>query len=60
MMSQMLYLVRHCQAIGQEPTAPLTELGQQQAIELADWLDENHTSHNRYTWQLNDINFEIF
>jgi hypothetical protein len=28
-MSQVLYLVRHCQATGQEPDAPLTELGQQ-------------------------------
>ena len=36
----MLYLVRHCQAIGQEPDAPLTEIGQQQAIALADWLHE--------------------
>lgn len=35
-MNQSLYLVRHCQAIGQEPDAPLTELGKQQAIALAD------------------------
>ncbi|MBW4539579.1 MAG: histidine phosphatase family protein [Myxacorys chilensis ATA2-1-KO14] len=34
----MLYLVRHCQATGQKPDAPLTEIGQQQAIALADWL----------------------
>jgi 2,3-bisphosphoglycerate-dependent phosphoglycerate mutase len=34
----MLYLVRHCQARGQEPDAPLTEIGQQQAISLAGWL----------------------
>jgi 2,3-bisphosphoglycerate-dependent phosphoglycerate mutase len=39
-MSQVLYLVRHCQATGQEPDAPLTEIGQQQAISLADWLSE--------------------
>jgi 2,3-bisphosphoglycerate-dependent phosphoglycerate mutase len=39
-MSQMLYLVRHCQAAGQEPDAPLTEIGQQQAISLAGWLSE--------------------
>jgi 2,3-bisphosphoglycerate-dependent phosphoglycerate mutase len=38
-MSQV-YLVRHCQAIGQEPDAPLTELGKQQAIALAGWLSE--------------------
>jgi 2,3-bisphosphoglycerate-dependent phosphoglycerate mutase len=37
-MSQVLYLVRHCQATGQEPNAPLTELGKQQAIALADWF----------------------
>jgi 2,3-bisphosphoglycerate-dependent phosphoglycerate mutase len=34
-MSQIVYLVRHCQASGQEPDAPLTELGQKQAIALA-------------------------
>ena len=39
-MNQVLYLVRHCQATGQEPDAPLTELGKQQAIALADWLSE--------------------
>jgi 2,3-bisphosphoglycerate-dependent phosphoglycerate mutase len=39
-MSQVLYLVRHCQATGQESDAPLTELGQQQAIALAGWLSE--------------------
>ncbi len=39
-MSQVLYLVRHCQAAGQEPDAPLTEIGQQQAIALAGWLSD--------------------
>jgi 2,3-bisphosphoglycerate-dependent phosphoglycerate mutase len=39
-MNQVLYLIRHCQATGQEPDAPLTGTGQQQAIALADWLDE--------------------
>jgi 2,3-bisphosphoglycerate-dependent phosphoglycerate mutase len=39
-MNQMLYFVRHCQATGQEPDAPLTEIGQQQAVTLADWLWE--------------------
>lgn len=39
-MSQMLYLVRHCQATGQEPDAPLTEIGQEQAISLAGWLSK--------------------
>jgi 2,3-bisphosphoglycerate-dependent phosphoglycerate mutase len=44
-MSQVLYLVRHCQATGQEPDAPLTEIGQQQAIALAGWL--SHQSIGR-------------
>ncbi|OUC12182.1 MAG: histidine phosphatase family protein [Alkalinema sp. CACIAM 70d] len=39
-MSQVLYLVRHCQATGQEPDAPLTEIGKQQAIVLADRLSK--------------------
>jgi 2,3-bisphosphoglycerate-dependent phosphoglycerate mutase len=39
-MSQVLYLVRHCQATGQEPDAPLTEIGQQQAIALAGWISD--------------------
>ena len=39
-MNQVLYLVRHCQATGQEPDAPLTEIGHQQAIALADRLAE--------------------
>jgi 2,3-bisphosphoglycerate-dependent phosphoglycerate mutase len=39
-MNHVLYLVRHCQATGQEPDAPLTETGQQQAMVLADWLGE--------------------
>jgi 2,3-bisphosphoglycerate-dependent phosphoglycerate mutase len=39
-MSQVLYLVRHCQAAGQEPDAPLTEIGQQQAIALVGWIND--------------------
>lgn len=39
-MNQVLYLVRHCQATGQEPDASLTELGKQQAIALANWFSE--------------------
>jgi 2,3-bisphosphoglycerate-dependent phosphoglycerate mutase len=39
-MNQVLYLVRHCQAAGLEPDAPLTEIGQQQAITLANRLCE--------------------
>ena len=34
----MLYLVRHCQSSGQEPDAPLTALGHEQAEQLAAWL----------------------
>jgi 2,3-bisphosphoglycerate-dependent phosphoglycerate mutase len=37
-MDKAFYLVRHCQASGQESHAPLTELGQQQAIALAECL----------------------
>jgi len=33
-----IYLIRHCQATGQAPEALLTQIGQQQAIALADWL----------------------
>src|SRR5688500_15400614 len=34
-----LYLVRHCQATGQAPDAPLTLVGEAQAQRLADALD---------------------
>lgn len=44
-MNQILYLVRHCQAKGQTPEAPLTEMGQQQAISLASWLGEANIGH---------------
>ncbi|OKH42549.1 histidine phosphatase family protein [Nostoc calcicola FACHB-389] len=33
-----LYIVRHCQAVGQEPNAPLTSEGYVQAIALTDFL----------------------
>lgn len=36
----MLYLVRHCQTSGQEPDAPLTPLGLEQAETLAAFLSE--------------------
>jgi 2,3-bisphosphoglycerate-dependent phosphoglycerate mutase len=39
-MNKVLYLVRHCQAKGQEPDALLTELGKRQAIALAGWLSD--------------------
>lgn len=37
-MAPYLYFVRHCETTGQEPTAPLTSKGHQQALELADYL----------------------
>lgn len=35
-----IYVIRHCQAEGQEADAKLTELGEQQAIELAAFFKE--------------------
>lgn len=35
---KQVYIVRHCKAAGQEPDAPLTEEGIQQAEELAEWF----------------------
>ncbi|MEH2190331.1 MAG: hypothetical protein V7K64_29875 [Nostoc sp.] len=35
-MLKTLYIVRHCQAVGQEPNAPLTSEGHLQAIALTD------------------------
>ncbi len=37
-MDKRLYIVRHCAASGQDPTAPLTPAGQAQALLLADRL----------------------
>lgn len=34
-----VYLVRHCSATGQEPDAPLTKEGQNQALELASFFE---------------------
>src|SRR4051812_24080279 len=34
-----LHLVRHCQSTGQEPDAPLTAVGREQAEHLADVLE---------------------
>lgn len=33
-----IYLIRHCAAAGQEPDAPLTELGTQQALDLKEFF----------------------
>ena len=38
-MAQRLFLVRHCESTGQEASAPLTAVGQTQAIYLADHLE---------------------
>lgn len=35
-----IYIVRHCKAAGQEPDAPLTELGVQQADQLAAFFSD--------------------
>lgn len=35
-----LYIIRHCQAAGQEADAKLTELGEQQALELARFFND--------------------
>jgi 2,3-bisphosphoglycerate-dependent phosphoglycerate mutase len=35
-----LFLIRHCSALGQEPEAPLSSEGEQQAQELARFLAE--------------------
>jgi 2,3-bisphosphoglycerate-dependent phosphoglycerate mutase len=40
-MKNFIHLVRHCEATGQEPDAPLTEMGLRQAVDLADHLDHN-------------------
>jgi len=37
-LNKIIYLVRRCAAVGQEPDAPLTAAGYQQALALADWL----------------------
>jgi 2,3-bisphosphoglycerate-dependent phosphoglycerate mutase len=40
-----LYLVRHCQAEGQAPEAPLTAVGRAQAEQLADFLESANIRH---------------
>jgi 2,3-bisphosphoglycerate-dependent phosphoglycerate mutase len=41
-MQKILYIIRHCQAEGQEPTAELTAIGRQQAEILANFLQSAH------------------
>lgn len=38
-MVRLLFLVRHCESTGQNASAPLTAVGQTQAIHLADHLE---------------------
>ncbi len=45
MISPNLILVRHCQATGQEPNAPLSHVGVQQAQTLADILSDHPIDH---------------
>lgn len=45
MISPNLILVRHCQATGQEPNAPLSNVGVQQAQTLADFLSDYPIDH---------------
>lgn len=40
-----LYIVRHCSATGQSPEAELTEIGHQQAQELAVFFKDIETQH---------------
>ena len=40
-----LILIRHCQAMGQEPDAALTEIGRQQAQTLAEFLTDYPIDH---------------
>lgn len=40
-----IYLVRHCKAVGQEPQAVLTEEGNQQAEELADFFQNENIEY---------------
>jgi len=37
---KQIYLIRHCQAEGQDPDAPLTEKGKKDAEKLADFLED--------------------
>lgn len=39
-MNKTVYIIRHCEATGQAPDAPLTEKGKEQAIDLAVFLSD--------------------
>jgi 2,3-bisphosphoglycerate-dependent phosphoglycerate mutase len=44
-MNKTVYLVRHCQAIGKEPKAELTEEGKEQAKELMRFFEKRNIKH---------------
>ncbi|MBT2569974.1 histidine phosphatase family protein [Planococcus sp. ISL-110] len=44
-MDKTIYLIRHCQATGQDPDAELTKVGQKQAQELAGFLESRQVIH---------------
>ena len=44
-MDKTVYLVRHCQAAGQELQAELTDEGKKQAIELMHFFEERNINH---------------
>ena len=44
-MGKTVYLIRHCQATGQEPDAALTEEGKEQAQELMHFLEQRTIQH---------------
>lgn len=58
-LEKVIYLVRHCQASGQAPEAELTQEGELQAEELADFFEEKgivHIVSSPYRRALQSIN----
>ncbi|WP_040979486.1 histidine phosphatase family protein [Oceanobacillus jeddahense] len=43
-MNKTVYIIRHCEATGQAPDAPLTEKGKEQAEELAAFLSDKEVN----------------
>lgn len=44
-MKKTIYLLRHCEATGQEPDAKLTEKGKEQAVEIARFFEKQPIEH---------------
>lgn len=44
-MAKTIYLIRHCQATGQAPDAQLTEVGNKQAQDLAEFMQQRQVNH---------------